>query len=144
MTNACCDRRRFLRTSAVGAAGVGGVALLSSCGSGGSGEAPAPNPGAPWNEVLSASELPVGESAEVAIGEDRILLHRSAETEVHAFSAVCTHQGCAVAPEPERFACPCHGSVFNLETGAPEGGPAREPLPSYPAEINGEMIRVRA
>ena len=35
-------------------------------------------------------------------------------------SAVCTHQGCTVAASG---ACPCHGSSFNVATGAVENRP---------------------
>jgi thiosulfate dehydrogenase [quinone] large subunit len=43
-----------------------------------------------------------------------------------AFDAVCPHAGCIVQYDPGNtvFACPCHGSVFNAQTGAVENGPA--------------------
>jgi len=43
-----------------------------------------------------------------------------------AFDAVCPHAGCVVQYDQgnKLFACPCHGSVFNGETGAVESGPA--------------------
>ncbi len=146
MTQSPCARRRFLHTSALGAAA--GAAVLSGCGvpESASPSSPAvetPPSDAPWSDVLPAAELPVGTSREASVGEIQLLLHRSEEATVHAFSAVCTHQGCAVAAEQERFACPCHGSLFNLQTGAPESGPAQEPLASYPAEISGDTVRVR-
>ena len=45
--------------------------------------------------------------------------------EVRALSTVCPHAGCAVDWEPadERFACPCHDSVFD-PSGARVSGPA--------------------
>lgn len=143
MTSPCCDRRRFLRASALTA---GSAALLSACGSEEASDPAAPRlaEGGTWTEVMALGELQVGASSTAEVGETQLLLHRSDETTVHAFSAVCTHQGCAVGTEPERFACPCHGSIFNLETGAAEGGPAREPLTRYPAEIDADTIRVQA
>ena len=143
MTSPCCDRRRFLHATALGA---GSAALLTACGVDDSPEAAAPTvaEGGSWTEVMALEELEVGASSTAEVGETQLLLHRSDETTVHAFSAICTHEGCAVGTEPERFACPCHGSIFNLETGAPEGGPARDPLTRYPTEISGEAIRVKA
>lgn len=143
MTSPCCDRRRFLHASALTA---GSAALLTACGVEGSAEPAAPSiaEGGSWTEVMPLAELEVGASSTASVGETQLLLHRSDEDTVHAFSAVCTHEGCAVGTEPERFACPCHGSIFNLETGAAEGGPARDPLTRYPAEIDGDAIRVRA
>ncbi|WP_255316385.1 Rieske (2Fe-2S) protein [Nesterenkonia sp. Act20] len=146
MTHASCGRRSFLHSSALGAAA--GAAVLSGCGSPESTSPPSPAvetppSDVPWTDVLPAAELPVGTSSEASVGEIQLVLHRSEEATVHAFSVVCTHQGCAVAAEQEHYACPCHGSVFNLQTGAPEGGPAQEPLASYPAEISGDTVRVK-
>lgn len=47
-------------------------------------------------------------------------------------SAKCTHLGCTVAStldEQGRVMCPCHVSFFNIVSGQPEGGPAKDPLP---------------
>ncbi len=43
-----------------------------------------------------------------------------------AFDAVCPHAGCIVQYDQGNkvFVCPCHGSMFNGETGAVENGPA--------------------
>ena len=45
--------------------------------------------------------------------------------ELHAFSTVCPHLGCAVdwSAELGKFKCPCHRSAFALD-GTPEEGPA--------------------
>jgi len=64
-----------------------------------------------------------------------------------ALSAVCTHLGCTVQlttpARPENgFACPCHGSHYNLQ-GNVMHGPATKPLPWYALKmdpITGEMI----
>jgi menaquinol-cytochrome c reductase iron-sulfur subunit len=42
---------------------------------------------------------------------------------VTAFSSVCPHLGCGVDVARDGFACPCHGSAFDLE-GHVRGGPA--------------------
>lgn len=34
-------------------------------------------------------------------------------SDIVAFSAICTHMGCPVALEGERFVCPCHKSMFD-------------------------------
>jgi Rieske Fe-S protein len=66
---------------------------------------------------------------------------RPTDTDAVAFSAICTHQGCTVAPSGSRLNCPCHGSVFNALTGAVEHGPARSPLPSIPVKVvNGNVV----
>jgi ubiquinol-cytochrome c reductase iron-sulfur subunit len=63
-----------------------------------------------------------------------------------AYSAICTHLGCAVYAELNQegmIACPCHGSVFDPRDGArPIGGPADRPLPSLPITVDAEGIVV--
>jgi thiosulfate dehydrogenase [quinone] large subunit len=60
-----------------------------------------------------------------------------------AYSAVCPHAGCQVQfdQQNEAFLCPCHGSIFNVSTGAVERGPAVSGLPTIPIALgsNGEL-----
>ncbi len=44
-----------------------------------------------------------------------------------ALSLVCTHLGCTVQSQSDGFACPCHGSRFDLQ-GNVTRGPAGKPL----------------
>jgi Rieske Fe-S protein len=48
-----------------------------------------------------------------------------------AFSASCTHACCTVGFTGTEFACPCHGSRYNLE-GEVTQGPAPQSLPAVP------------
>lgn len=58
-----------------------------------------------------------------------------------ALSTVCTHVGCGVsAPVKNELGCPCHGSVFSLETGAVKQGPANKPLPMFKLEAREQEI----
>jgi len=49
-----------------------------------------------------------------------------------AISSSCMHLGCPVqwVPAAERFICPCHGGVYNVE-GKVAGGPPVRPLDRY-------------
>lgn len=47
--------------------------------------------------------------------------------EVYALSVVCTHLGCPVDVVRDRFACPCHGSLYSA-SGAVLKGPTERPL----------------
>lgn len=149
MSDQCCARRAFLRSTAAGAVGLTGLSLTacgggSPEGGGGDGEpaAGAAHAGETWETVLSTDELPVGGSAAASAGGHDLLLHRSGEEEVHAFTSICTHQGCTVEPEEEQFSCPCHGSVFAVDSGEPTTGPADRPLTRFEAEIVDGEIRV--
>ncbi|MCM1982607.1 QcrA and Rieske domain-containing protein [Lyngbya confervoides] len=58
---------------------------------------------------------------------------------------MCTHQGCSVAWESpsNQFACPCHGSIFRTD-GTVKNGPAEEPLGTFEAKIEADLILVKA
>ncbi len=58
-----------------------------------------------------------------------------------AFSALCTHQRCAVRPGRTAFTCPCHGSVFD-RAGRVVRGPAEEPLAQLPIEETRDGIEI--
>lgn len=62
---------------------------------------------------------------------------------VTAHSVICTHQGCTVGEAGKNLACPCHGSLFNGESGAVINGPAERALTTYKvAEANNEIYIV--
>lgn len=94
--------------------------------------------------ILAAEHLPVGGAKAFGFpGEhDPCLLVRVDETTYVAFSQECTHLSCAVIPQPEqnRFFCPCHEGVFDLETGRPIAGPPQRPLTRVTLEIRDGII----
>ena len=86
--------------------------------------------------LLSVNELEVGQAKVVTTSDGvEVAVVREGEQEVRAFSAICTHQGCTVRAEEEDLHCPCHGSTFALTDGSVISGPAEEPLPEFPVEI---------
>ena len=62
---------------------------------------------------------------------------------VVARSLLCSHFGCRVQWQPEagRYACPCHGGIFDRE-GRPVAGPPMRPLRVLPTEVAGRDILV--
>ena len=60
-----------------------------------------------------------------------------------ALSRKCTHLGCTVpwVEKEMKFACPCHGSVFDI-TGAVINPPAPRPLDIYPVFIENNVVKV--
>lgn len=60
-----------------------------------------------------------------------------------ALSRSCTHLGCSLNWDTEKgkFACPCHGSTFDL-AGEVLTPPATRALESYPLRIENGAIRV--
>ena len=60
-----------------------------------------------------------------------------------ALSRTCTHLGCSVpwVEKEMKFACPCHGSVFDI-TGDVIDAPAPRALDIYPITIENQIIKV--
>ncbi len=126
------------RTVLKGAAATCGVGLLAACGS----EDPAPAAGGGVRAALvRLDEVPVGEAVEATDADGgKVLVSRLSQDEVVAFSAVCPHQGCTVAPDGEQLACPCHGSQFELD-GSLKRGPAEKGLTPYEVEVvDGQVL----
>jgi Rieske Fe-S protein len=75
-------------------------------------------------------------------GQPAVLVHLESGDFV-AYSAVCTHQQCTVAYQDGQLACPCHGSIFDpADSGAVVNGPAQEPLPDIPIQVqNGQVTK---
>ena len=61
-----------------------------------------------------------------------------------AFSAICTHLGCAVYAQLDRngnIACPCHNSQYDPREGAKVvNPPAPRPLPSLPIAVDDQGV----
>jgi Rieske Fe-S protein len=92
-------------------------------------EAPAPGP-APLAKV---ADIPAGGG--VILKDQSVVLTKDASGKVCAFSAICTHQGCAVTEVGNgTIDCSCHGSKFDATTGERVAGPAKKPLPAVAFE----------
>lgn len=140
------DRRTVLKASCAGCAAV----VLSACG-GSSSEEPAAEPSAapPSAPPSAAASSAAGQGPIVALadlevgrpvsaegpGGEKLLLTRTGEATVVALSAVCTHEGCTVAPSGAELGCPCHGSRYAAATGEVLGGPAPSALPPFPVVV---------
>lgn len=76
-------------------------------------------------------------------GDDPGLLVRTAEGELRAFSARCTHLNCTVqySSDERQIVCACHGGVFDLN-GKNVAGPPPKPLVAYSVNVRGDEIVV--
>lgn len=152
MTAQSHTRRTVLTTGAAVAGAAVGSAALAACGSEEPGSAAgngqsgatsqAPGSAAPSGRPIAAlGDVPVGSAKAVTTPDGQeAIVSRQTDTEVAAFSAVCTHQGCAVKPEGADLTCPCHGSIFDAFTGEVKNGPATEPLPAINVKVEKDQI----
>ena len=72
----------------------------------------------------------------------RITLANVAGT-LFAIDDTCTHRGCSLGDgklDESTVQCACHGSRFDVTSGAVVRGPAEDPVRSYPVHVaNGEV-----
>jgi nitrite reductase/ring-hydroxylating ferredoxin subunit len=89
-------------------------------------------------------DVPPGTMKGSKAGETKVLVSNIGGS-FYGIGDRCTHRGCALSKgrmEGEVVTCPCHGSKFNLKTGAVVKGPAEEPEPIYPVTIEGDGLWV--
>ena len=86
--------------------------------------------------------MPVGGAVSVKAADgSTVLVTQPAEGEAMAFSAVCPHEGCSVAPDDDQLSCPCHGSQFSL-SGKVKRGPADRGLTPLPVTVqDGQVLQ---
>jgi cytochrome b6-f complex iron-sulfur subunit len=151
------SRERLIRLAAALGTSIAGASALAACGDNSIGRssngtangdkitARASGGKAPVGsrEIAQVSKVPAGSAVTFEdSGSPAVLVHLQ-NGKFAAYSAVCTHQGCTVAYQNGRLACPCHGSVFDpSKGGAVLYGPAPAPLPRIPVKVqNGEIYR---
>ncbi|MFD4433311.1 Rieske (2Fe-2S) protein [Nocardia sp. NPDC058497] len=79
----------------------------------------------------------------VVFPEHRLLVTQPGDGVYRAFSAVCTHQGCAVTDvDDDVVKCPCHGSKFRLTDGSVVKGPAQKPLAERTVTVDGNTLTI--
>lgn len=147
-------RRRFLKLS------VGVLAALNAVALGipfiGSLVRAAVGRKAEWAKVGDIGSFPEGQPVEakfLVLTEDAfhheqalnsVWVIRHSKERMTVFSPVCTHLGCHFLwnPKIERFACPCHASLFSIE-GKVLYGPAPRPLDTLEHKIENGVLFVK-
>ena len=153
------------RSALIGAGAGGGALLLAACSSGSSSgakttattAAPATTAAttaetttaapttaattASGTTIIALSKVPVGKavSAKDKDGGPIIVAQPSAGQAV-AFSAVCPHMQCTVAPMTANLECPCHHSKFESLTGSLINGPAPTGLSKLSVSVVGGNV----
>ncbi|MFF3500812.1 Rieske (2Fe-2S) protein [Streptomyces sp. NPDC003247] len=148
------------RRTVVAAAGAAGLAVaLTACGgsdddtsgssasagtsgssgsTGGSGSADTGGAAAD-GALTTTAEIPEGGGK--VFDAQKVVVTQPAAGEFKAFSAVCTHQGCAVKSIADGVInCPCHNSNFSITDGSVQSGPATKPLPEVQITVSGDSI----
>lgn len=123
------SRRDFIKRSAVGV--IAGGAILSSLDLTALANSPAArgvirNAGDDTVVKLADNSALTKVGGSVKIGDEMMLIRKSESTFI-AVRTICTHKGCDVELEGDKFVCPCHGSEFTID-GVVTQGPATKNL----------------
>jgi nitrite reductase/ring-hydroxylating ferredoxin subunit len=96
----------------------------------------------------------VGNSKDVAAGQMRVfdvagvkVNVANAHGHLYAFDDSCTHTGCSLAKgklDGTTVTCHCHGSQFDVTSGAALRGPAGRPVRSRLVQVEGEDLLAEA
>jgi len=123
------SRRDFIKRSAVGV--IAGGAILSSLDLTALANSPAArgvfkNAGDDTVVKLADNSALTKVGGSVKISDEMMLIRKSESTFI-AVRTICTHKGCDVELEGDKFVCPCHGSEFTVD-GVVTQGPATKNL----------------
>lgn len=120
------------------------VGALAAAGCANSGTARQTTGAGAGGALIALDKVPIGGVAAVTIDRRPAFVARPTADTVRAFSAVCTHRGCTVVAAGSLLMCPCHGSHYELLTGAVTRGPAQKDLPAIPVHLDGDEVRTGA
>lgn len=94
--------------------------------------------------VAQVDEFESQELAAFDVGAERVAIAR-VSGDYYAFGDTCTHLACSLAEgelEEQTVTCVCHGSQFDVTTGAVLRGPAHEPVKSYAVRVEDGALQV--
>jgi len=89
--------------------------------------------------LASTADIPVGGGK--VLTDKKIVITQPQAGSFHAFTAICTHQGCIVSTvSGGTINCPCHGSKYSSVNGSVVNGPATLPLAAVSIKVQGTSI----
>ncbi len=107
-------------------------------------EAPARETGAGFMAVTRADDLKEGDMRAFKVLDTKVAVANVAGT-FYAFDDTCTHEGCSLAEgdlEETILTCRCHGSQFDVTSGALVRGPAQEPVKSHDTRVEDGNLEI--
>ena len=93
-------------------------------------------------EIASTKDLMPGQMTGID-KEGKSILLANVNGVYYAIGNICTHQRCSISEgtlNGDAVQCPCHGSTFNVKTGAVVKGPAKNPEPTFTLRVEGDKI----
>lgn len=99
----------------------------------------------PKIKVANVNEVSEGELKLVDVNGAAVVLYKI-NGEILATTNVCPHEDCLLSENHmmhgDVVECTCHGSQFNVKTGANVLPPAAEPLKTYNVSVEGGEVYI--
>ncbi len=141
------SRRNALSLGGLGVAGL----AVAACSSGPASTGPetiipatptSSGSAAPAGQVITkVADVPVGSAIITEADNQSYVVAQQSAGVVECYTAICTHQGCFLNQiQGDEALCPCHGSRFNIFTGAAVRGPAIKPLANVAVKVEGGNV----
>ena len=102
--------------------------------------------GSGMGRVSAGNKLNEGEMRVLDIEGTKVSI-AAAGGSLYAFDDACTHMGCSLGEgqlEGTTVTCPCHGSQFDVTSGAVIRGPAQQPVRVRSVQIEGDDLLVES
>lgn len=96
--------------------------------------------------IGSSTDLNEGQMRVYDVHGTRVNVAKT-DGQVYAFDDTCTHMGCSLAMgelDGTTVTCACHGSQFDVTSGAVLRGPAERPVRSRVVQVAGEDLLAEA
>ena len=96
--------------------------------------------------VGGSDDIPGGQMRVVVIGATKVNVSND-RGRLFAIDDTCTHMGCSLANgklDGTTITCACHGSQFDVTSGAVLRGPAERPVRSHAVQVDGNDLLVEA
>ncbi|MGH7712819.1 MAG: Rieske (2Fe-2S) protein, partial [Gemmatimonadaceae bacterium] len=96
--------------------------------------------------VGNAGDVPDGQMRVFDVAGTKVNV-ANANSHLYAFDDTCTHRQCSLAlghVDGTTVTCACHGSRFDVTSGAVLRGPAVQPVRSRAVDVEGDDLMVEA
>jgi 3-phenylpropionate/trans-cinnamate dioxygenase ferredoxin component len=95
-------------------------------------------------DAASTGDIPQGKMKGIQ-KQDKSILIANVKGNYYAIGNICNHMGCLISDGSltgNNARCPCHGSTYDVRSGANVTGPATRPEQSFKVRVDGDRIMV--
>lgn len=100
-------------------------------------------------KVANIKDIEKGKVSQVKVGDELVALYHTDDDKWYATSDICSHEFCQLSEgenmlQGNEMECHCHGSKFDVTSGACLLPPAVEPLKTYKVSVEGANVFIEA